>query len=109
MTPHPERLAIADGGEFRIFGRCDDTVTCSVCRPCRSPERQRRIECSPVVASILDEIVAHKRREVEAARSVRPAKLLEELLPQAPPPRDFCGALRQVQRTFAAASGYDPM
>jgi indole-3-glycerol phosphate synthase len=43
--------------------------------------------------TILDKIVASKRREIEAARSLLPASELERRLPEAPPVRDFRAAL----------------
>lgn len=43
---------------------------------------------------VLEKIVAHKRREIEIARVARPHKALRELLADAPPVRDFVGALR---------------
>lgn len=48
------------------------------------------------MSSLLEDILAHKRREIEAARAALPAKLLEQRLLQAPQPRDFCGALRRA-------------
>jgi indole-3-glycerol phosphate synthase len=47
------------------------------------------------VGSILDTIVASKRREIEAARLRRSEAELERQLSQAPPIRDFESALRQ--------------
>jgi len=46
------------------------------------------------VASVLQEIVAHKRREVAAARTRLPLRALEERLAGAPPVRPFAHALR---------------
>ncbi|HEV3004010.1 MAG TPA: indole-3-glycerol phosphate synthase TrpC [Pirellulales bacterium] len=43
--------------------------------------------------TILDEILAHKRREVAAAKAARPESALEKELASAPPPRDFFAAL----------------
>lgn len=43
---------------------------------------------------ILDKIVSHKRREIEAAKAARPPELLREQLTAAPPVRDFVQALR---------------
>ncbi len=44
--------------------------------------------------TILDRIVAHKRREVAAAKAKAPLASLEARLRAAPPARDFLGALR---------------
>lgn len=44
--------------------------------------------------NVLEQIVAHKRAEVAAARRARPERDLRERLSQAPPVRDFVGALR---------------
>lgn len=44
--------------------------------------------------SILDEIVAHKRAEVETAKRLRPTEQLRAELGAAPPVRDFVAALR---------------
>lgn len=46
------------------------------------------------MASILDEIVARKKREITAARQQVPFEQLEEALPAAPPPRGFLRAIR---------------
>lgn len=46
------------------------------------------------VADILQQIVEHKRTEVEAARRAVPPGVLEQRLSAAPPVRDFVGALR---------------
>jgi indole-3-glycerol phosphate synthase len=43
--------------------------------------------------TILDEIVATKRREIEEALAVVPLEKLDEQLPHAPQPRDFLAAL----------------
>jgi indole-3-glycerol phosphate synthase len=43
--------------------------------------------------SILDQIVARKRQEIDAARRRVPAAALEQQAALAPPPRDFRGAL----------------
>jgi indole-3-glycerol phosphate synthase len=45
--------------------------------------------------TILDEIVATKRREVEEALAAVPLEKLDEQLPHAPRPRDFLAALSQ--------------
>lgn len=45
------------------------------------------------MATILDQIVARKRLEVEQARLQRPEEMLYAQLDDAPPPRDFFGAL----------------
>ncbi len=44
---------------------------------------------------ILDEIVAHKRHEVEAAKKAVPVAELEERVERIEPPRDFRAALRE--------------
>ncbi len=46
-------------------------------------------------SSVLDEIVAHKRQEVAAARERLPLSELERRLDEAPPPRPFAPALRR--------------
>lgn len=46
-------------------------------------------------ASILTEIIAHKRREIAASKAARPPASLEAALADAPAPRDFAGALRE--------------
>ena len=48
--------------------------------------------------SILDTIVARKQREVANARERLPANVLQSLAADAPPPRDFHGALRSSTR-----------
>lgn len=45
--------------------------------------------------SILDEIVAHKRREVEERMAAVPLDTLRRKVESAPPPRDFLAALRR--------------
>ena len=45
------------------------------------------------MSSILDQIVATKRREIEAAQAARPASWLEAQLADAPPLRDFFAPL----------------
>ena len=45
------------------------------------------------MSSILDQIVATKRREIEAAQAARPASWLEAQLADAPPVRDFFAPL----------------
>lgn len=45
------------------------------------------------MSSILDQIVATKRREIEAAQAARPASWLEAQLAEAPPVRDFFAPL----------------
>ena len=45
--------------------------------------------------SILDEIVAHKRREVEERMAAVPLETLWRKAESAPPPRDFAGALHR--------------
>lgn len=47
------------------------------------------------MSTILDKIVASKRREIDEARARVPAAELERRLPQAPPVRDFRAALDQ--------------
>ena len=46
------------------------------------------------MATILDDILAHKREEVEAARQAVPLFELERRIAEASPPRDFAGMLR---------------
>jgi indole-3-glycerol phosphate synthase len=48
------------------------------------------------VATILDTIVAHKRREIDAARAHTPEQELERRLERAPPVRDFRAALERA-------------
>ena len=43
--------------------------------------------------SILDDIVAHKRREIDAAKAARPESLVRAAAEAAPPPRKFFDAL----------------
>ncbi|MEM9352576.1 MAG: indole-3-glycerol phosphate synthase TrpC [Planctomycetota bacterium] len=50
------------------------------------------------MSTILDEIVANKRREIEQARSLRPESKLRAMLPDAPPVRDFFAALAEAER-----------
>jgi len=45
------------------------------------------------VTTILDDILHHKRREIEAAKRQRPEAVLLSQLSAAPPVRDFAGAL----------------
>jgi len=47
------------------------------------------------MSTILDTIVAHKRREIDAARTRMPEVELERRLAQAPPVRDFRAALER--------------
>jgi indole-3-glycerol phosphate synthase len=47
------------------------------------------------MSTILDRIVATRRREIEAARAARPLEALHAELAAAPPPRDFFTALAQ--------------
>jgi indole-3-glycerol phosphate synthase len=47
------------------------------------------------VSNVLENIVAHKRQEIEAAKRARPSESLRERLASAPAVRDFAGALRQ--------------
>jgi indole-3-glycerol phosphate synthase len=49
------------------------------------------------VPDILDDIIAEKHREIEAARRARPFESLAEQLSAAPPVRDFAGALRSAE------------
>ncbi|MEO0406555.1 MAG: indole-3-glycerol-phosphate synthase TrpC, partial [Cyanobacteria bacterium P01_A01_bin.135] len=44
---------------------------------------------------ILEEIVWHKERQVTAQREKVPLSELQQQVKTAPPPRDFCAALRQ--------------
>ena len=46
------------------------------------------------MSDVLEEIVAHKRAEVAAARRERPLELLRDLVAEAPPVRGFADALR---------------
>lgn len=46
------------------------------------------------MSNVLDRIVAHKRQEIAAARAAAPETELRQRLLDAPPPRDFEGALR---------------
>lgn len=48
------------------------------------------------MSTILDQITATKRREIEAARAARPESALVEALASAPPVRDFFAALAQA-------------
>jgi indole-3-glycerol phosphate synthase len=48
------------------------------------------------MSTILDQITATKRREIEAARTARPESALVEALASAPPARDFFAALAQA-------------
>ncbi len=47
--------------------------------------------------TILDEIVATKRDEIGQARSERPERELQAMLPDAPPARDFFAALAEAE------------
>ncbi len=47
------------------------------------------------MATILDTIVASKRREIEESRALAPARALERRLEEAPPVRNFRAALEQ--------------
>jgi indole-3-glycerol phosphate synthase len=49
-------------------------------------------------SSLLSRILARKREEVEAARRVRPLASVKAQAVDAPPPRDFAGALRGAAR-----------
>jgi indole-3-glycerol phosphate synthase len=49
------------------------------------------------MATILDEILAHKRGEVEEAKLGTPLSEIERRLPDLSPPRDFAGMLRGPQ------------
>jgi indole-3-glycerol phosphate synthase len=46
------------------------------------------------MSTILEKIVASKKSEIAAAMASAPESLLEQMLPAAPPVRDFLGALR---------------
>ncbi|HEV7226579.1 MAG TPA: indole-3-glycerol phosphate synthase TrpC [Pirellulales bacterium] len=48
------------------------------------------------MSTLLDQIVATKRREIEAAKAARPESALEAQLAAAPPVRDFFAALAQA-------------
>jgi indole-3-glycerol phosphate synthase len=50
------------------------------------------------MATILEEIVAAKRREIERAKAETPEGVLRDRLGQAPPPRDFLAALARPGR-----------
>ena len=49
------------------------------------------------MGTILEQIVATKRQEIEAATRERPAEVFERSLAEAPPPRDFFQALAQSE------------
>ena len=49
--------------------------------------------------SILDQIAAYKREEVERQRILEPLRAVEDKARQAPPPRGFSAALRHASRT----------
>ena len=57
------------------------------------------------MADILDEILAHKRAEVAAAKARRPLAALERELAVAPPVRDFRAALAPYQRVGTGLAG----
>ena len=46
------------------------------------------------MSDILDRILARKREEIEAARAAIPFAEMQRRAADAPPPRDFVGALR---------------
>jgi len=52
---------------------------------------------------VLEEILAHKRAEVERAKSRRPLAALERAAATAPPPRDLAGALRAAHARHGVA------
>ncbi|MBI4277470.1 MAG: indole-3-glycerol phosphate synthase TrpC [Armatimonadetes bacterium] len=59
--------------------------------------------------TILDEIVAHKKEEVAAARRAEPPTALRARAESSPPPRDFAGALRGDRiRLIAEIKGASP-
>jgi indole-3-glycerol phosphate synthase len=58
----------------------------------RFAPQSRSFDRQPV-SNILQKIVAHKRNEIEAAERLRPARVLEAQLADAPPVRDFVAAL----------------
>lgn len=60
------------------------------CRLLARPQRRYNVR---MAATILDKIVAEKRREIAAARQRVDDRALEERLTEAPPVRDFFGAL----------------
>lgn len=47
--------------------------------------------------NVLEKIVAHKRGEIETAKSQRPESLLLEQVAQAPPVRDFAAAMTEAE------------
>lgn len=49
------------------------------------------------VANILDKIVAKKRKEIAESRALTPLATVQQSAADAPPPRDFLGALRVSQ------------
>src|SRR5437870_1123415 len=59
-------------------------------------QTSRPVQLRVSVATVLDTIVAHKRREIEAARGRTPEQDLERRLDQAPPVQDFRAALEQA-------------
>jgi len=64
---------------------------------CLEPGSGRHASRLIIVTNILDEIVAHKRAEIEAARRRRPESQLETLVAQAPPVRDFVQSLASAE------------
>ena len=57
--------------------------------------------------TILDEIVAAKRREVAAARRRMPLEELETQAAEAPPVRDFRGSLGRARANSAHCRGQE--
>lgn len=61
-------------------------------------ERMDGLEIRPTLMSnVLEDIVAHQRTVIEAAKAVVPATELEALLDDAPPVRDFTAALSHAE------------
>lgn len=92
--PTDNGVALAGSTQEHGFGRLRDRLS-SARRPINRallPKIAFSKTFYPVTG-ILDRIVAHKRTEIEAARRRCPAARLEERLAEAPPVRDFAGAL----------------
>src|SRR5690606_41056199 len=65
------------------------------CKTCGACRKYRRKALPPAMntGTILDRIVADKRREIKAAREQTPLAELERHLESAPPLRDFFGEI----------------